>query len=113
MDMHGLTRKLVIITVITLAFTVFFTSGAFQWLTGSVSGTCQRYCIDSDNGSEFVKGTVIGYNDLCQKFEKTDYCSQDNPNQLKEYRCDTTRKMNWYSEIVTCEHGCVDGACVQ
>lgn len=113
MDMHGLTRKLVIITVITFAFTIFFTSGAFQWLTGKVSGTCPISCVDSDAGSEFTKGTIEGYNFNCVEFKKTDYCSEDNPNQLKEYRCDTARKQNWYSEIVTCEHGCVDGACIQ
>lgn len=112
MDMHGLTKKLLIMCAITLFFALFFTSGAFQWVTGKVSGTCPRYCIDSDSGSEFVKGTIYGYDAKCQKFEKTDYCSQDNKNQLKEYRCDTQQKQNWYSEIVTCEHGCLDGACV-
>lgn len=112
MDMHGLTRKLLIVTIITFTFALFFTSGAFEWLTGKVSGTCDITCSDTDEGNAFIKGTISGNNDYCQEFEKTDYCSEDNSNQLKEYRCDPTRKMNWYSEIVTCENGCIGGACI-
>lgn len=114
MDMHGLTRKLLIITVITLFFTLFFTTGAFQWVTGKVSGACSQYCEDSDSGDVYIKGVISGLDGkTCAKFEKTDYCSEDDPNQLKEYRCDMGRQMNWYSEIVTCENGCSNGACIE
>ncbi|MBU0929696.1 MAG: hypothetical protein KJ623_01340 [Nanoarchaeota archaeon] len=113
MDMHGLSEKLLIIAVITLFFTLFFTTGAFQWVTGRVSGTCDITCVDTDKGDEFVIGTISGNDDYCNKFKKTDYCSSSNSNQLKEYRCDEQRKMNWYSEIVTCEKGCLNGACIQ
>lgn len=110
--MHGLTEKLLIVAVITLFFTLFFTTGAFNWVTGKVSGTCPITCTDSDEGNAFVKGTINGYDDRCKEFTKTDYCSEDNFYQLKEYRCDMQRKMNWYSEIVKCENGCLDGACI-
>lgn len=110
--MHGLTEKLLIITVITFFFALFFTTGAFSWVTGKVSGTCPVSCTDSDQGSVFVKGIITGYDDHCKLFEKTDYCSEDNSYELKEYRCDMTRKMNWYSEIVKCENGCLNGACL-
>lgn len=113
MDLHGLSEKLMIIAVITLFFTLFFTTGAFSWVTGHISGSCENICTDSDAGSEFTKGVIEGYNFNCEKFEKIDYCSEDDSNQLKEYRCDTTRKQNWYSEIVTCEKGCLDGACIK
>lgn len=93
---------LVVMLVIVVAF------------SGSISSTgnaLKRSCSDSDQGSDFVKGTISGTDTAGNPFEMTDYCSS-NENQLKEYSCSSDDLEGWRSDVKYCEQGCVDGACI-
>ncbi len=112
LDIKGVHRKLLIILTIVFIFSLFYTSGAFTWVTGKHSGFCSGSCIDSDLGSVYIKGKVSTITDNCREDEKIDYCSTENPKYLKEYNCDVTTSLNWKSELVYCENGCKEGACL-
>lgn len=112
-NVHGANKKLFIILIIVLFFSLFYVSGAFNWVTGKASGFCSGSCIDTDAGSVYIKGKVSVVTDICREEEKIDYCfAKDGKSWLKEYRCDVTTKENWKAELVYCENGCKDGACM-
>jgi hypothetical protein len=67
------------------------------------------FCLDSDNGNEFVKGTVHGATDTV-----TDSClvkkeSMVQLSKVVEYSCDGTYII---ANVMNCEFGCKDGACI-
>ncbi len=113
-NIHGVNRKLFIVLVVVLFFSLFYTSGAFVWVTGKVSGFCSASCEDTDQGNIYVKGRVNFVTDNCRRDlePKIDYCDNSRPDYLKEYKCDITTTENWKSELVYCENGCKDGACL-
>ena len=110
MDIKSKVALILGIIVIGLVFYSASNSIVPSLLVGNAAerGTC----FDTDAGvDEFMKGTVSGTFNNGVDYERTDYCIDSW--QLKEYRCDEQRKMNWYSEIVICEKGCLNGACIQ
>lgn len=69
----------------------------------------QDSCSETDGGHEiYLKGTNSGiYNG--NSYAADDYCMQT-PDDLFEYACNGNQNGG---QVVTCEHGCVDGACVE
>lgn len=114
-NLHGVNRKLFIVLIVVLFFSLFYTSGTFNWVvtTGKSSGFCSGTCYDTDMGNIYVKGIVSTTNDNCAKQkDRMDICSETNYHYLIEYNCDLTKPANWNSESVYCENGCYDGACI-
>ncbi|MDD5133767.1 MAG: hypothetical protein PHO49_05000, partial [Candidatus Nanoarchaeia archaeon] len=103
-------RKLLVIFVILSLYLLFFATGFFEKVTGF---SFKAHCEDTDSGSIYVKGIVTGYTDYNAQFEETDYCSLENTKELKEYNCNLLTPNNWESELVVCEKGCKDGACIE
>jgi len=67
------------------------------------------FCIDSDNGNEFVKGTVRSAADVV-----TDSClvkkdSMISLSKVVEYSCDGAYIV---ANVINCEFGCKAGACI-
>lgn len=113
LSIHGVNRRLFIVLIIVMFFSLFYTSGAFTWVTGKHSGFCAGSCIDTDSGSVYLQGKVSGKDDNCRTFERIDYCFVKNSKHwVKEYSCDITKPDNWKSESTPCPYGCKDGACL-
>ena len=97
-------------------------------ITYSGQGIRSGECYDTDGGNNiFVKGTISGHVYPSQEqFKYIDYCL---PNELdssgreyilKEYMCmkdvsdvSTTDRSAWKSELVVCDNGCKQGACLR
>ncbi len=96
--------------VVLLVVAVLFSTGVFTGTTGKAT-TWQ--CTDTDGGSVFQKGSVSGISNNGQPFDMmVDYCSEENSNYLKEYSCDKMTEAGWTSEMVLCDNGCSNGACL-
>lgn len=96
--------------VVLLVVAVLFSTGVF---TGTTGKTTTWQCSDSDQGSNYVKGTISGTSHNGQPFgPTTDYCSAESANELKEYSCDSNTESGWKSEMVLCDNGCSNGACL-
>jgi len=83
---------------------------------GCVDGACVELCSDSDVGgvyvdgqNAFVKGSVTGI-DVVSSEETSveDICISDS--KVMEYYC--LESGAFFNKPITCENGCVDGACV-
>ncbi|MFA5176495.1 MAG: hypothetical protein WC413_04545 [Candidatus Nanoarchaeia archaeon] len=111
---EGFTRKLVIVFVILSLYLLFFSTGIFDMVTGY--NLKVAHCEDTDKGSIYVKGTISGQTDINAAIEpKTDYCSLEDKEILKEFQCDLLTPNNWRSFPINCTNygmRCVDGACI-
>ncbi len=92
--------------VVLLVLVVAFSAGNF---TGY---QFKRSCSDTDGGSNFIKGTISGTDTAGNSYEMTDYCDASDSSILKEYSCSSDTYQGWTSNTVSCDNGCVDGACV-
>ncbi len=96
--------------VVLLVVAVLFSTGVFSGTTGKAI-TWQ--CTDTDSGSDFVKGVVSGVSNNGQGFgPMTDYCSAEDSSYLKEYGCDKNTEAGWGSDMILCDNGCSNGACL-
>ncbi len=96
--------------VVLLVVAVLFSTGVFSGTTGKAT-TWQ--CTDTDGGNVYVKGSVSGTSNNGQDFgPMVDYCSVEDSSYLKEYRCDKMTESGWKSEMVLCDEGCSNGACL-
>lgn len=77
----------------------------------SSTPVCDKTCLSTDNGEDiYLKGMdkYYEYNSItnkCELKEKNDYC-QDDKTLVEYVGC-------FSSELIECEFGCVNGACVQ
>ncbi|MGV8171546.1 MAG: hypothetical protein ACP5OA_02525 [Candidatus Woesearchaeota archaeon] len=93
-------------------------------ITGRIVDNTSVACTDSDGGlNNYIKGNTIGFNpqaasgyqnvntwDICVKDSSGTFATrEDFKNSLYEYGC---RNGYFYSEMVTCQYGCTDGACL-
>ena len=69
-------------------------------------------CDDSDLGKTIdVKGYVVFYDEKKGEVTYNDWCFDENT--LKEYYCvQLGSYLRPFSNLVTCDNGCVDGVCV-
>lgn len=100
-------KDMVIVGLVVLLVLVVAFSGSLN-TTGFAQ---KRSCSDTDQGSDFQKGTISGTDRAGNSFSMTDYCSS-NVNELKEYSCSSDDLEGWRSDVKYCESGCADGACI-
>ncbi len=100
--------------IIGSAILVVFVVLAF---TGIVSTTSKEVFIKDckqtklDGGSFCEKGTIVGTQSDGITYQKTDYCSLENPDILKEYSC-AIGTSGWTAKTIYCDLGCSNGACI-
>ena len=107
---QGFTKKIIIILVIFSLYLLVFSTGILDLATGY---SLKSYCQSTSKGDIYTQGTISGTTKHGAAFEKTDYCSLDNTNELKKYHCNLLTPNNWDSELIVCENGCKDGVCIK
>lgn len=100
--------------VVVILVAVFFYFNAGENITGKISGSIHRTCVDSDGGDEkYVKGEVT-FTVYDRATIKKDTCFSPTgavEKWLKEYYCDVYYNVG--DRDYNCKEGCKDGACIK
>lgn len=75
----------------------------FQFINPYVKGTASYYDEDTDE--------MVPVEDACIAYDYA-YYGASWPNNLQEGYCSTADGGKWFSKVIGCEGGCVDGACL-